>query len=70
MSLKSECTIFKASIVRQMHSVAIRRHEVNINISAASAIMEALYLSITVKRELSLNVKLLIYQSIYVLTIT
>lgn len=50
MSLKSECTIFKASIVRQMHSVAIRRHEVNINISAASAIMEALYLSITVKK--------------------
>ena len=46
------------------------RQEMDIQIGAASAVMQALYRSIVVKRELSRKVKLSIYRSISVPTLT
>jgi len=44
--------------------------EMDRRIGAASAVMRALYRSVVVKKELSRKVKLLIYRSIYVPTLT
>ncbi|KAK3541007.1 hypothetical protein QTP86_010128 [Hemibagrus guttatus] len=45
-------------------------HEIDRRISAAAAIMQSMYRSVVVKKELSRKAKLSIYQSIYVPTLT
>ncbi|KAK3549306.1 hypothetical protein QTP70_034533, partial [Hemibagrus guttatus] len=45
-------------------------HEIDRRISAAAAVMRSMYRSVVVKKELSRKAKLLIYQSIYVPTLT
>ncbi|KAK3509747.1 hypothetical protein QTP70_008379 [Hemibagrus guttatus] len=45
-------------------------HEIDRRISAAAAVMRSMYRSVVVKNELSRKAKLLIYQSIYVPTLT
>ena len=45
------------------------QHEAERRISAASAVMQALYQTVVLKKELSQKPKLLIYQLIYNLTL-
>ncbi|KAK3550660.1 hypothetical protein QTP70_002363 [Hemibagrus guttatus] len=45
-------------------------HEIERRIGAAAAVMQSMYRSVVVKKELSRNAKLSIYQSIYVPTLT
>ncbi|KAK3544846.1 hypothetical protein QTP86_027521 [Hemibagrus guttatus] len=54
-----------SSVARFVHNIEIDRR-----IGAAAAVMRSIYRSVVVKKELSRKAKLLIYQSIYVPTLT